>query len=363
MEIDFARVCPVLPPGRQWENRGALTEFMRSVRSMLLRVEESRGRPYLLAARVPENLVGCHMDGLDVETWAREELVDIFAVGCRSYDVDIAAFRQATAGTHVKLYPVLDDHHSTDGYQWPPIEVFRGVMSNWLHQGADGLQTFNFAHARSETLARYGMKDLWPVWPTHLQFYRELADTGSMMDRSRALRGPEARRRPRRLSSCPTRRTGARRDGCTSTPTCSHPLPAVLDPDGRADTPSERLRGRRCAGRRGGHGAPAALGRISSPSTRRRPSGTGRGGNHRPHGGPIGERPAGHRHREPGRVEAEQRAPRARGSAGRLAGIQRRPGAACRRRRTSWACGWQTARQTRAGRSRWRSWRYTSQEA
>ena len=138
MEIDFARVCPVLPPGRQWESRHALTDFMRSLRAMLLRVGESRRRPYLLAARVPENLVGCHMDGMDIETWAREELVDMFAVGCRSYDVDVEAFRRATAGTHIKLYPALDDHHSTDGYQWPPMEVFRGVVSNWLHQGADG---------------------------------------------------------------------------------------------------------------------------------------------------------------------------------------------------------------------------------
>ena len=28
--IDFARVCPVLPPGHQWENRGELTKFMRA---------------------------------------------------------------------------------------------------------------------------------------------------------------------------------------------------------------------------------------------------------------------------------------------------------------------------------------------
>ena len=33
MEIDFARVCPVLPPGRQWESRHALTDFMRSLRA------------------------------------------------------------------------------------------------------------------------------------------------------------------------------------------------------------------------------------------------------------------------------------------------------------------------------------------
>ena len=233
MEIDFARMCPVLPPDHQWENREALTDFMRSVRSMLLEVEQIRAQPFLLAARVPENPEGCHLDGLDVETWAREELVDIFVMGCRSYDVDIAAFRRVTEGTHIKLYPALEDHHSTDGYQWPPIEVFRGVMSNWLSQGADGIQTFNFAHARSETLDRYGMQDLWPVWPTHLQFYRELADMDSMMQRdkffvvqrrgggSKLVPNPEAWTTPRWMYF---------------NTNMFAPLPVTLDSTGRADT-------------------------------------------------------------------------------------------------------------------------------
>ena len=202
---------------------------------MLLRVGERRGRPFLLAARVPENLVGCRMDGLDVETWAREELVDIFTLGCRSFDVDVAAFRRITEHTHVKLYPVLDDHHSTDGYRFPPIEVFRGVMANWLHQGADGLQTFNFAYARSETLEKYGMRDTWSGWPTHLRFYRELADVDAMNQRSKVFvaqrrgggHGPFVVPNPEDWS----------------TPRWMYfntnmlaPLPADLDPDGRADT-------------------------------------------------------------------------------------------------------------------------------
>ena len=221
MEIDFARVCPVLPPGQQWENRDAVTDFMRSVRSMLLRVGERRGRPCLLAARVPENLVGCRMDGLDVETWAREELVDIFTLGCRSFDVDVAAFRRITEGTHIRLYPVLDDHHSTDGYRFPPIEVFRGVMANWLHQGADGLQTFNFAYARSETLEKYGMRDTWTGWtdaPPVLPRACRPRRHESKGARSSSRRGAVAVTAP---SSFRTPRTGRRRDGCTSIRTCS----------------------------------------------------------------------------------------------------------------------------------------------
>ena len=174
MEIDYARNPLVLRPGQQWQNRQKLTEFMRDVRSMTLEVERQRGRPYLLAARVPENLEGCHFDGLDVETWAREQLVDIFVMGCRSLDVDIAGFRRITAGTNIKLYPCLDDHHSSDGYQWPPIEVLRGVFANWWSQGADGIETFNFQIATAEASAQIGLRGSEPSWSTHRRAYQEM---------------------------------------------------------------------------------------------------------------------------------------------------------------------------------------------
>ena len=57
-QIDFARHVPCLPPGRRWELRDQVTEFVRMVRLMLLEVAQNRWRPLLLAARVPCNLEG-----------------------------------------------------------------------------------------------------------------------------------------------------------------------------------------------------------------------------------------------------------------------------------------------------------------
>ena len=158
MQLDFARHMPVLPPGRQWELRGQATEFVRRVRLMLLEMEERRGRPFLLAAKVPETLEGCRIDGLDVEAWAQQNLVDIFTLGSRSMAVDIAAFRRITTGHHIKLQPCFDDHHTTDGYRFPPIEFFRGVFGNWWQQGADGICTFNWFSAVPEICARMGVR-------------------------------------------------------------------------------------------------------------------------------------------------------------------------------------------------------------
>ncbi len=151
IEIDFARNSPIFQPGYQWENRDKLTDFMRSVRTAFLEVAQNRGRPLLLGVRVPENLVGCHFDGLDVETWARDQIVDIFAIGCRSMDVDLPAFRRITTGTSIKLYPSLDFVHYSDSYDPGDtaangVKVAYGAFANWWHQQPDGVYTFNFTY-------------------------------------------------------------------------------------------------------------------------------------------------------------------------------------------------------------------------
>ncbi len=171
ISLDFARIPTVLPHGHQWEHRDDLTKFVRAVRKMLLEVAEKRGRPFLLAARVPESLTGCRFDGMDVETWARERLVDIFVPGVRSVDVDIAAYRRITAGTHIRLYPCHDDHHATDGYKNAAVEMIRGVAANWLQQGADGITTFNFSTESPEARAD---------WKGARQAFEEIGDPATL---------------------------------------------------------------------------------------------------------------------------------------------------------------------------------------
>ncbi len=132
-----------LPQGHRWEKRQVLTQFIRDVRRMMLDEERKQHRPILLIARVSDCLEGCRLDGFDVETWAREGLVDILMVGGRSFDVDIEGFRRATRNTGVRIIPYTDDCHASNGYTQPPIEVFRGVYANFWNQNPDGVGTFN----------------------------------------------------------------------------------------------------------------------------------------------------------------------------------------------------------------------------
>lgn len=59
-------------------------------------------------------------------------------------------------------------NHASDGYATPPVEIYRGVAANWLQQGADGIQVFNFNHAPDFP---YG-----GVWKTHLAAYQQIGD-------------------------------------------------------------------------------------------------------------------------------------------------------------------------------------------
>jgi hypothetical protein len=170
-QLDFARHVPCLPVGRQWELRHHVTEFVRLVREMTLEVAGKRGRPILLAARVPRSLKGCRIDGFDVERWAQQHLVDVFSLGSRSTEVDVEAFRQITAGRPIKLQPCLDDHHAPDGYRCPPIEVFRGTFANWWQQGADSVMTFNWASAAPQWCEEMG-GEVAPL--SELAAYREV---------------------------------------------------------------------------------------------------------------------------------------------------------------------------------------------
>ncbi len=176
IEIDFARVCPVLPPGQAWLLRDQMTAFMLSLREMLQKQAAKRKHPILIAARVPETLVGCHFDGLNVEEWAARHIVDLLVLGVRSFEVESRAFGALFVNHGIKSYPCIDDIHATDEYRNPPMEVFRGVLTNWRNQGFEGFQTFNFQNSdpKVPTVTRKIDQHLMIQFTLHKRFYEEV---------------------------------------------------------------------------------------------------------------------------------------------------------------------------------------------
>ena len=178
IQIDFARI-PVLFPEEQWLQRNILTDFMCDIRTTLLDIGEKRGRPLLLAARVPEDLIGCHFDGMDVETWVRDFLIDILVIGTRTANVDVAAFRRITVDTPIKVYPSFDDHHSTDGYREPDLEIWRATCANWWHQNPDGMHTFNLMVPSPQSAQNLGMSPS-PRWETQRKIFSEIGSSETL---------------------------------------------------------------------------------------------------------------------------------------------------------------------------------------
>ena len=233
IEIDFARGPITLPLGQQWKYRHHLTDFMSKVRSMTLQGAEKRGRPILLAARLPASIEGCRIDGIDIETWTSRQLLDIIALGCRSFEGDVAAYRRITAGTPIKLLGGSDEHHTSDGYDWPPIEVLRGVFANWWQQGVDGIYCFNWTYAMKEDADRIGaLLHDYRMAPVHRRLYREIGD-------------PEMLHR--KDKTFVVQRRGGGGSGAPGTVGWETPrfflntnmlaqLPAALDDQGKADT-------------------------------------------------------------------------------------------------------------------------------
>jgi len=83
----------------------------------------------------------------------------------------------------VKLYPCLDDHHTSDAYQFPPLEVSRGVTSSWWRQGADGITTFNwYGGPVPESSAARGVK---PGPESHKTACCEIGSTETLKGKSK----------------------------------------------------------------------------------------------------------------------------------------------------------------------------------
>lgn len=151
------------------EERDMMTDMMRRIRRMTEDAGLKRGRPILVATRVPDSVGYCEAIGLDVARWLEEGLVDIL--------VPSGYFRLNPWETSVELghkhgvpvYPSLDE--SRMQCKWPDKNeaakirnssaCFRARAVNGWDSGADGIYMFNLFDPRS------------PLW-------RELGDLKTM---------------------------------------------------------------------------------------------------------------------------------------------------------------------------------------
>ena len=166
IELDFFR-HPVyfieamegrpVPP----EKMAAMTALWRRVRAMVDETARRRGRPILIAIRIPDSLDYCRAMGLDVSRWLEEGLMDI-VVGCGYFKLEPWENLAALGKKHnVPVYAALVRRRIEPNAPEPEgptaIEIWRGEAMNAWKAGVNGIYTFN----------RFDPKDL---------IFRELGD-------------------------------------------------------------------------------------------------------------------------------------------------------------------------------------------
>jgi len=146
IEIDYFRYPMFFRPNLDFEpatqkQLDILTEFQRSIMQMSVREGAKRGRPILVAARVPASVTACRNVGIDVERWLREGLLDIMPLGNGGAwpNVPVEEITTLAHTYDVPVYPCLK--HS--GFGHSDIETWRAAAANARQAGADGIYFFN----------------------------------------------------------------------------------------------------------------------------------------------------------------------------------------------------------------------------
>ena len=140
------------------EELDMMTDLMQRIRAMTEEVGRERGRPILVAIRVPDSVEFSRDMGFDLERWMSEGLVDIlittgyFRLNPWEYTVDLAHRYDVAA------YPCLADSRvkGESRFRRASIAGYRGRAMNAWAAGADGLHTFNLFHPTSAIFREIG---------------------------------------------------------------------------------------------------------------------------------------------------------------------------------------------------------------
>lgn len=166
IELDFFRhlcyfKCTAFGGVASEAERAAMTDFLRRVRKMTEERGMARGRPILIAIRVPDSLEFCRDLGLDLRRWLEEGLFDMLVTTCYfrlnpwKYSVELG-HRYG-----VSVYPCLSDSRvqGESRFRRNSSESNRGRAADAWMAGADGIHVFNLFDPRSPVWREVGDRD------------------------------------------------------------------------------------------------------------------------------------------------------------------------------------------------------------
>ena len=161
IELDYMRNPCLFRPTLEGQPCAAqhldiLSAFARRVRDMTEEAGRERGRPLLIACRVPSRIDCCRKIGIDIERWLADDLIDV-VVSCLEVDSFTGPIGELVELGHRYDAPVYaclsEDQFSIQGVRGR-LPCWAAAATRVWQAGADGLYTFNHTDPAS------------PVWRT-----------------------------------------------------------------------------------------------------------------------------------------------------------------------------------------------------
>ena len=122
-----------------------MTSLMRQVREMTDAAAARRGHPVLIATRVPDSFALSLDNGLDLQAWLEQDLVDIVIAGggYAPCSLPVEEFIEASRPHGVQVYPCINQGAASGVSGGAFLEGVRGLASTWYRAGADGVYFWN----------------------------------------------------------------------------------------------------------------------------------------------------------------------------------------------------------------------------
>lgn len=115
-----------------------ITLMMGEIRSLTDAAAQRRGRPLLIAVRVPDTFTTSLDNGMDVSAWLEQDLIDILIIGggYAPWSLPVETWVETAQPHGVPVYPCVNLGKES-------LPLVRGLASNWYRAGADGLYFWN----------------------------------------------------------------------------------------------------------------------------------------------------------------------------------------------------------------------------
>ncbi len=159
IELDYQREMRLFGIGQEYEGLDILNGFMREVDELVKVYEEKYGHEIKISARVASDIQTCYDFGLDVVTWAKEDIVDLFIPTGRftttDTDIPVRTWVTIMSGYDVEIAPCIEQNirvseDSSANEKRHTFTTMTAIAANAFSQGADKIALYNYFRSDTE---------------------------------------------------------------------------------------------------------------------------------------------------------------------------------------------------------------------